>query len=262
MSEPENQLMNVRLEKLQRLRDAGVDPYPHRYDRTHTSCQAIDLLEQAEGEHDGEGEARAETVSVGGRIVRYRVAWGARRLQTSRTAKARSNCSFAATTSARATPRSRNLTSGTGSALPARFSAPERVRRPSRSQDWTVLSKAVRGLPEKWHGLTDVEARFRQRYLDLIAKRRKSSYRRHAEQGDQRPEALHGRSRLHGGGDADARASARRRDRTARSPLITTPSTATCTCGSRRSCTSSNSSSEASKRCTRSVASSATRVLT
>ena len=36
-------------------------------------------------------------------------------------------------------------------------------------EDWTVLSKAVRGLPEKWHGLTDVEARFRQRYLDLIA---------------------------------------------------------------------------------------------
>ena len=36
-------------------------------------------------------------------------------------------------------------------------------------EDWTVFSKAVRGLPEKWHGLTDVEARFRQRYLDLIA---------------------------------------------------------------------------------------------
>ena len=32
-----------------------------------------------------------------------------------------------------------------------------------------MLSKAVRGLPEKWHGLTDVEARFRQRYLDLVA---------------------------------------------------------------------------------------------
>ena len=41
MSEPENQLMNVRLEKLQRLRDAGIDPYPHRYDRTHTSRQTV-----------------------------------------------------------------------------------------------------------------------------------------------------------------------------------------------------------------------------
>ena len=33
----------------------------------------------------------------------------------------------------------------------------------------TVLSKALRPLPEKWHGLKDVEIRYRQRYLDLIA---------------------------------------------------------------------------------------------
>jgi len=33
----------------------------------------------------------------------------------------------------------------------------------------TVLSKALRPLPEKWHGLRDVETRYRQRYLDLIA---------------------------------------------------------------------------------------------
>ncbi len=32
-----------------------------------------------------------------------------------------------------------------------------------------LLSKALRPLPEKWHGLTDVEARYRQRYLDLLA---------------------------------------------------------------------------------------------
>jgi lysyl-tRNA synthetase class 2 len=32
---------------------------------------------------------------------------------------------------------------------------------------WTMLSKALLPLPEKWHGLKDVEARYRQRYLDL-----------------------------------------------------------------------------------------------
>ena len=32
-----------------------------------------------------------------------------------------------------------------------------------------VLAKALRPLPEKWHGLQDVEARYRQRYLDLIS---------------------------------------------------------------------------------------------
>ncbi|MDR2427299.1 MAG: lysine--tRNA ligase [Endomicrobium sp.] len=35
--------------------------------------------------------------------------------------------------------------------------------------NWTMLSKAFRPLPEKWHGLKDTETRYRQRYLDLIA---------------------------------------------------------------------------------------------
>jgi len=36
------------------------------------------------------------------------------------------------------------------------------------TRDFTVLAKALRPLPEKWHGLTDIETRTRQRYLDLI----------------------------------------------------------------------------------------------
>jgi lysyl-tRNA synthetase class 2 len=36
-------------------------------------------------------------------------------------------------------------------------------------QDFVILSKALRPLPEKWHGLKDVEIRYRKRYLDLIA---------------------------------------------------------------------------------------------
>ncbi len=35
--------------------------------------------------------------------------------------------------------------------------------------EWVLLSKSLRGLPEKWHGLHDVETRYRKRYLDLIA---------------------------------------------------------------------------------------------
>jgi len=37
------------------------------------------------------------------------------------------------------------------------------------AHEWALLSKSLRPLPEKWHGLADVEIRFRQRYLDLIA---------------------------------------------------------------------------------------------
>ena len=38
-----------------------------------------------------------------------------------------------------------------------------------RAESLTVLSKSLRPLPEKWHGLSDREARYRQRYLDLIS---------------------------------------------------------------------------------------------
>jgi lysyl-tRNA synthetase class 2 len=38
-----------------------------------------------------------------------------------------------------------------------------------RADRFRILTKALRPLPEKWHGLTDVETRYRQRYLDLIA---------------------------------------------------------------------------------------------
>lgn len=37
------------------------------------------------------------------------------------------------------------------------------------ARDFTLMTKAIRPLPEKWHGLTDVEARYRQRYVDFIA---------------------------------------------------------------------------------------------
>jgi lysyl-tRNA synthetase class 2 len=38
-----------------------------------------------------------------------------------------------------------------------------------RVQHFEILSKALRPLPDKWHGVSDVEVRYRQRYLDLIA---------------------------------------------------------------------------------------------
>src|SRR4030067_2698672 len=36
------------------------------------------------------------------------------------------------------------------------------------AENFSLLSKSLRPLPEKWHGLTDVELRYRQRYVDLI----------------------------------------------------------------------------------------------
>ena len=70
MTQSENELFQVRLEKLERIRQRGIEPYPHNYERTHTSAQAEELFAQAEAEQPE--NARTESVSVAGRIVAFR----------------------------------------------------------------------------------------------------------------------------------------------------------------------------------------------
>ena len=65
----------------------------------------------------------------------------------------------------RALPRA--STWATGSASRGRPSERARASCPSRCALMTFLAKCLRPLPEKWHGLKDVEQRYRQRYLDL-----------------------------------------------------------------------------------------------
>jgi len=99
-----------------------------------------------------------------------------------------------------------------------------------------LLTKALRPLPEKFHGLTDQESRYRQRYLDLImneASRRTFQTRTRVVQFI--------RSYLDRRGFLEVETpmmqvipAARPRGR---SSLITTRSTCSCSCGSRRSST-------------------------
>src|SRR3989344_2459263 len=48
------------------------------------------------------------------------------------------------------------------------FFTTQRGEKTLEIQDWHMLSKSLRPLPEKWHGLQDVEERFRKRYLDIL----------------------------------------------------------------------------------------------
>ena len=91
--------------------------------------------------------------------------------------------------------------------------------------------------PEKWHGLSDTDTRYRQRYVDLIANddaRRVFDVRFAAIAAMRR---VPRRARLPRGRDAGAAPDRRRRDRAARSSRITTRSTSSSTCASRPSCT-------------------------
>lgn len=167
MPDPENQLMQARLEKLRSLRANGIDPYPHRYDRTHTSDEALRLLERSEAERLGEGEAQTDAVSVAGRIVRYR-RMGRASFADIQDGHGSIQLLFRRNNLADTyeTLKALDIGDWIGAAGPV-FRT--RTGEPTvEVKRWAMLSKSIRSLPEKWHGLNDVEARFRQRYLDLI----------------------------------------------------------------------------------------------
>ena len=48
------------------------------------------------------------------------------------------------------------------------FFTTNRGEKTLEAKDWRMLSKSLRPLPEKWHGLQDVEERYRKRYLDIL----------------------------------------------------------------------------------------------
>ena len=167
MLDPENQLMQARLEKLRSLRANGIDPYPHRYDRTHTSDEALRLLLRSEAERLGEGEAQTDAVSVAGRIVRYR-RMGRASFADIQDGHGSIQLLFRRNNLADTyeTLKALDIGDWIGAAGPV-FRT--RTGEPTvEVKRWAILSKSIRSLPEKWHGLNDVEARFRQRYLDLI----------------------------------------------------------------------------------------------
>ena len=101
----------------------------------------------------------------------------------------------------------------------------------------TFLAKSLLPPPEKWHGLTDLEQRYRQRYVDLFSNPESlADLPRPLEDHRVVPQD-HGRA---GASSRSRRPRCRRSPagrRPGRSSRITTRSTSTCSCGSRPSCT-------------------------
>jgi len=155
-----------RVTKLARIRANGLDPYPARFHRTFDSATATALFEELE-ETDPPDE-RLQNVSLAGRITSMRTMGKAAFLDLQD-----------ASGSIQALLRQNNLEDGfdllknldIGDHLGVRGNL-IRTRTGQVTIDaleLTVTAKGMRPLPEKYHGLRDVETRYRQRYLDLIA---------------------------------------------------------------------------------------------
>jgi len=154
-----------RRSKLDALREAGVDPFPAR----SGSRVPVAEVHQRFGERSEEElEASPENVAVCGRVLALRsfgklifltLLEGGVRIQISAKKKEIAAEIFA-------------FIKGLDAGDFARFEGPVwRTKKGELTVDAKearLLAKALRPLPEKWHGLQDTETRFRQRYLDLL----------------------------------------------------------------------------------------------
>lgn len=162
------QLLAARLERLAALREAGVDPYPPRSERTHTAAEAIAAFGPVEA---AGGEEGPSGIAVCGRLVGALRRMGGSmfvHLQdqsgTVQLHLRRDRMGEAAFAEAAARFDPGDFVQADGAMFRTRAGevsvAVDRL---------TMLSKSLRPLPEKWRGLTDVETRLRQRYLDLLS---------------------------------------------------------------------------------------------
>nr|WP_302028676.1 lysine--tRNA ligase [Eubacterium ramulus] len=154
-----NQLLKVRREKLQDLQERGKDPFQiTKYDMTHHSMEIKDNFDELEG----------KTVSIAGRMMFKRVMGKAsfcniQDLQGSiQSYVARDNIgeeSYA---------DFKKYDVGDILGIKGEVFKTKTGEISIHATEVTLLSKSLQVLPEKFHGLTDTDTRYRQRYVDLI----------------------------------------------------------------------------------------------
>jgi lysyl-tRNA synthetase class 2 len=161
MSDEDNEFRRVRLEKLEALRALGVDPYPYRYQRTHEAAE----LERKYAELPA-NTTTEDRVSVAGRIRANRNSGMFIDLHdTSGKIQIFSHKDFL---SPEQLAIVRLLDLGDLIGVEGVVRRTQRGELTVNATRITVLAKTLLPLPEKFHGLADVETRYRQRYLDLI----------------------------------------------------------------------------------------------
>lgn len=154
-----NQLMLVRREKLDKLKEEGKDPFKiTKFNRTHTSKEIKDNYDELEG----------KDVTIAGRIMAKRIMGKASfcHIQDS-TGRIQSYVSIneLGEESYKAFKEDDigDIIGITGFVFKTKTGEIS-----IHAKELTLLSKSLRPLPEKFHGLKDTDLRYRQRYVDLI----------------------------------------------------------------------------------------------
>ena len=166
MPERGEELLRSRRDKLEHLRQRGIDPFPPRYQRAATAVDAVTLFLEEE-KRLGSG-TRTAPVSVAGRIMSLRVMGKAAFLDLGDgSGKIQAHLRRDVLGDQYELIKELDLGDmlGANGALFRTRTGEITVE----AQQLTILAKSLRPLPEKWHGLRDIEQRYRQRYVDLIS---------------------------------------------------------------------------------------------
>ncbi len=164
----EQDLIQHRLNKLDRIRGRGDEPFKYRFERTTTIGAARAAFEQAEAATQNHEEIDIH-VTVAGRMTAFR-SHGKSTFADLRDETGKVQMFFS----------QKNLGDEAYQALDDLdigdfVGASGKVKRTRTGEitlfleRYELLTKSLRALPEKYHGLTDIETRYRQRYLDMVA---------------------------------------------------------------------------------------------
>ena len=153
------QILKVRRDKLKALQDAGIDPFAiTKYDVTHHAREIKDNFDALEG----------QTVSVGGRLMSKR---GMGKVSFCDLQDKSGRIQLYARRDEMDPDeynRFKKYDIGDIVGVEGTVFRTEKGEMSVRAKHITLLSKSLQPLPEKFHGLTDKEMRYRQRYVDLI----------------------------------------------------------------------------------------------
>ncbi|MBN1533593.1 MAG: lysine--tRNA ligase, partial [Spirochaetes bacterium] len=157
MAEEQKNELQVRREKLEELRREGVIPYAERYERTHRISDVAGLADGVEG------------VSLAGRIVSCRH-FGKLTFAHISDHTGRAQISLQVNDIGQEQERFKKyIDVGDYVGVAGSIYTTKTGEKTLRVARWTILSKSLRPLPEKFHGLVDTEQRLRKRYLELIS---------------------------------------------------------------------------------------------
>jgi lysyl-tRNA synthetase class 2 len=160
-----NELIQQRFKKLDEISAMGVRPYAGRYEVTASAQGLLDKYHQASKE---DLEKERVTVSLAGRITALR-SFGKACFSHIQDASGRVQLYFQKNTLGEERFNLfKKLDIGDFIGVKGFLFRTRTNELTVDVEEFVLLSKSLRPLPEKWHGLTDVELRYRQRYVDLI----------------------------------------------------------------------------------------------